>query len=679
MLVVKTINRLDCATDIHPLGAEMTTITSLEGFDPLATGDLGHDYSRIIQESQKRDILNILRSYTGTLDVFSESIQNAIDAVDQKQREGQAFVPRAWITIDLQNNLLRFVDNGTGISLEQVRLFLRPNVSFKENQNYRGHKGVGATFLAYGYTSFTVHTKKNGETISATLSGGRQWAESTTENIPRPRFSGTTFDVPELEGETSGTCIEIIIGTHRDERPNFRWLGISDPNIWMKVLRLRTPLGGIYLKSGGIKPKYDLTVRGFTGKEEAIVLESGKADFYYPHEFVVSQRQKDITDIATKIGEMNLSRKEFASKLPADFRNLDCVWNIWDKSHLLDADGAFHDEFEDSQKNLIIQHDVHVYGCFVRSRTVWETFQADELGVRPQFKVIQGGLQLASDFMVQGDLYTIPLTTAAGYQANSFIIVHFTNGNPDMGRKVFQPELKDIADRISRRVVAELRKYQPLLKADTGAPHSNPSKDLDDWRDSQRDWQRGNPLRLAIDGKELALISIPREEQDIIALFHELVGMGIIRGLKFYSTGYNTKYDGLFYYSYDKSHRFDAKQNFWGVDPARTPSESGSLVLEYKHSMDGLIRDFEKDEKNPREIALLVCWDLGSEYKKNYQIVSYLNGQEGGTREFFAATHAVYSGTGRSAKAFEVICLNDLVSFYQAPAETVAKHQVQFG
>jgi DNA topoisomerase VI subunit B len=128
----------------------LTAITSLEGFDPLATGNLEHDYSRIIQQSQKRDILNILRSYTGTLDVFSEAVQNAIDAVDAKQRGNKNFIPRIHITIDLQNNLLRFVDNGIGLSLEQVRLFLRPNVSFKENQNYRGHKGVGATFLAYG-------------------------------------------------------------------------------------------------------------------------------------------------------------------------------------------------------------------------------------------------------------------------------------------------------------------------------------------------------------------------------------------------------------------------------------------------------------------------------------------------------------------------------------------------
>jgi hypothetical protein len=32
---------------------------------------------------------------------------------------------------------------------------------------------------------------------------------------------------------------------------------------------------------------------------------------------------------------------------------------------------------------------------------MWNTFQQEELQIRPQFKVIEGGLQLASDFMIQ--------------------------------------------------------------------------------------------------------------------------------------------------------------------------------------------------------------------------------------------------------------------------------------
>jgi hypothetical protein len=654
--------------------------SGLDGFNPLWTGgDETQDYSRIIQESQKRDILNILRSYTGTLDVFSEAIQNAIDAIDAKQREKQNFAARVWITIDLQNGILRFVDNGIGMSEDEVRYFLRPSVSFKSGQGYRGRKGVGATFLAYGYTSFTVQTKKDELEVAAVISGGRQWAESTTHNIPAPVFTTLPFSVPELTNEVSGTSIEIAIGSHRDERPNLRWLNILDPEIWIKVLRIRTALGGVYLKTGGVKPHYKLTVRDFLGQESTAEAKPGEADFYYPHDFTVCRRHHDINTIADKVGSMGIKHKEMSAKLPAEYRNLDCIWNIWDKTELLDSDGVFSEDFDEEQTNLIVQHDVHVYGCFVRSRTIWETFQVDELRIRPQFKVIQGGLQLASDYMVQGDLYTIPLTTAAGYQAQAFIIVHFTDGTPDMGRKVFQPELKEIADRISRRVVAELRRYHALLKPDSGSSASNPSKDLDDWRDDQKDWQKRFPLRLTINQIEVAMVSIPREEQDVIALFHQLVGMQVIRGLRFYSTGYNTRYDGMLFYRYDKTHRYDSKTNIWGVDPRFTPSESGAIVLEYKHSMDGLIRDFDKDEKNPKEIGLLVCWDLGTEYKKNYEIVPYLIGQEGGTREHFGATHALYSGTGRSTKAFEVVCLKDIIGYYQSPEETIAKQRALFG
>jgi DNA topoisomerase VI subunit B len=115
----------------------------LEGFDPLSTGEIEHSaIDQIIQESQKRDVLNILRSYTGTLDIFSEAIQNAIDAVDQRMRMEADYTPRIWITIDMKHDRLRFVDNGIGMGEQHVKYFLRLNVSFKTADALRGHKGV---------------------------------------------------------------------------------------------------------------------------------------------------------------------------------------------------------------------------------------------------------------------------------------------------------------------------------------------------------------------------------------------------------------------------------------------------------------------------------------------------------------------------------------------------------
>src|SRR4029077_18795241 len=433
-----------------------------------------------------------------------------------------------------------------------------------------------------------------------------------------------------------------------------------------------------YLISGGIKPIYSIKVVDVQGSARQFTATPAGSEFYYPHDFDACTRNQDLNEISKKLAETGVARKDMSQKLPADFRNLDCIWNIWGKDTLIDEEGPFREDFSDEQLSLISQHDVCVYGCFVRSRTVWESFQQDELGVRPQYKVIYGGLQLASDHMVQGDISTIPLTTAAGYQANSFIIVHFTNGNPDMGRKVFQPEFKEIADILSRRVVSELRRYQSLLKADTGATFINPSKALDEWKDEQKEWFKNSPLRLMIDGKELSLLSVPREEQDVIALFHELVGMHIIRGLRFYSTGYNTRYDSLYTYKYDRTHMFDKEKCFWGVDPNVVPSESGALVLEYKYSFESLIRDFEKDEKNPKEISLLVCWELGPDAKKMFELGSYMKGQEGGTRETFGATHAAYMGTGHTTKIFEIVCLADFIEYYKDPAAVTAKHEATF-
>jgi hypothetical protein len=609
------------------------------------------------------------------LDVFSEAIQNAIDAVEQRSRIDASFQPKIWITIDMKKNMLRFVDNGVGMNADEAKFFLRPNVSFKNGSDLRGYKGVGATFLAYGYSSFSVQTKQQDSLIGGALAGGRQWAESTTENIPRPRFASLPFSVPELDHEASGTCIEVVQGTHRDERPRLSWLNITEPEIWHKILRLRTPLGGVYLQTGGIKPEYHIRVIDVHGSAKDCFSGSGGSEFYFPHDFQACTRNKDLNEISAKLLETGVARKDMSQKLPADFRNLDCIWNIWGKNTLIDEEGPFREDFSEEQLSLISQHDVCVYGCFVRSRTVWESFQHDELEVRPQYKVIHGGLQLASDYMIQGDISTIPLTTAAGYQANSFIIIHFTNGNPDMGRKVFQPEFKEIADILSRRVVSELRRFQTLLKADTGTTFINPSKALDEWKDEQKEWYKKQPLRLIIEGRELALLSIPREEQDVIALFHQLVGMGAIRGIRFYSTGYNTRYDSLYSYKYDRSHIFDKERCFWGVDPGLVPSESGALVLEYKYSFDSLIRDFEKDEKNPKEIGLLVCWELGPDNRKMFELSSYLKGQEGGTRETFAATHAAHVGSGKTTKIFEIVCLSDFVEFYQDPATVVARHE----
>ena len=129
--------------------------------------------SELISTTIKRQIKNILKSYTGWFDPFSELIQNALDALDARKAEDDQFTPKLWIQIDLEKNNLSVTDNGIGFSEDQFKSFLAPNVSFKKQEN-RGNKGVGASYLAYGFNFLQVGTRTPDYEFIGTLQDGRE-------------------------------------------------------------------------------------------------------------------------------------------------------------------------------------------------------------------------------------------------------------------------------------------------------------------------------------------------------------------------------------------------------------------------------------------------------------------------------------------------------------------------
>lgn len=122
----------------------------IDGFDPLAAefADRGPSITQVFEDASRRVVHNILKSYTGYYDLFSELLQNSMDAVQSRQRHGPpSYRPTIWITIDVPDSLIRVVDNGVGMSEDEFKFCLRPSVSFKKQADLRGHKGVGPRFL----------------------------------------------------------------------------------------------------------------------------------------------------------------------------------------------------------------------------------------------------------------------------------------------------------------------------------------------------------------------------------------------------------------------------------------------------------------------------------------------------------------------------------------------------
>lgn len=652
-------------------------VAEIHNFDPLSESlELPGADNAIFQEATRRVVENILKSYTGYFDAFSEMLQNALDAIDAKRRvEGGAYHPSLWIDIDIRGKRLRVTDNGIGMDRSQFLYCFRPNVSFKSRRESRGHKGVGATFLAYGYSVVTLQSKRDGESLAARLRNGRQWADDVGSHYDRPKLEKIQFSIPELESSASGTSIEIVIGD--GQRPSLSWLNASRADQWSQVLRARTPLGGVYLKSPEKVTKTKVIIRVTDAAGNCTKEEIENPEYIYPHEIGFLQRVESIRSIQSALAKLKGDPQEQMRVIPENFKRLDASWEIWDKEDLLNEDNPFAKDLDTSQRELIERHNVVVYACFVSTAKSWTKWRDEYLQINNVADIMKGGLIIASDHMVQGDRLVIPLTSAIGYQANTHIIVHFSDGNPDMGRKAFQPELKVLAEELSKRVVDIFKRYISLMREDAGNPIQSASRELQQWLVTQEAWRSQNPLEYKIGDRSLAFLSAPQSEQDVIALFHELIGMGLIRGYGIYATSENLRYDSLILTDYpDQTYSFDIKSNRLGVAlPHINNGESGAMILEYKYSMDGLIADFDKEEKYPRDIGLCVCWELGSSYAEHYSIESLLIGSNGGDRVFYGSTHKIYK---ERTPEFEVICLHDLMKFLLKPEDEEARQKALY-
>jgi hypothetical protein len=610
-----------------------------------------------------------LKSYTGYFDLFSETIQNALDATEAKFKSSPiGYTPRLWIEIDIENARVRVTDNGIGIEPEEYKHFLRPNFSFKKPREFRGQKGVGATFLAYGFSLLRVHTRSPKGEVAAILRQGRQWAQDSNNTVPRPTFQQEPFKVSELAGGETGTSVEIYVGGTAGERPKrLDWLGARSADQWLSVLRIKTPLGGVYLRAGKFTPEVKITVTDSNG--QLTEATANQPEYYYPHE-MPGIKTSTVKALEKALTAIQGDTDQKFSRLDSEYKRLDCLWEIYETDELADANGWFGSALDEEQRALVQKHKVIAYSAFLRSARMWGDLHDNVFKLKPGGeRIIQGGLQMASDHMVQGDLSIIPLTSTIGYQANSHVLVHFTDGSPDMGRKVFQPELKDLAEAISVRCVTVFKRYLRHLKPDTGAVVVAPDRELYDWKKAQETYRDKNPLAFVAPNGQVRLLSKPQQEQDVIALYHELVGLNVIKGVRFLATSQSDRYDSLYITDYDdESYKYNKASSPLGVNAVfGFPQVSEPRVLEYKYDLDALIRDFSSEVKFSKHINFVVCWKATSQFREKYYLNSLLVGDEGSSRQVYGATHQAFPDGGGQQPDFEVCILEDLLGFLQDP------------
>lgn len=651
----------------------------MEIWDPLEIQ--GSDTTEIVAASRKREIRNILKSYVGFFDPFCELIQNSLDAIDMRQRHlnESGYSKKLWITINLKDNVLSVTDNGIGFKEEHFRMFLSPSISFKNARDTRGNKGVGATYLAYGFNYLQMGTKTPDFSMVAEIQRGREWVDDDEATVARPTVkpTGEMLDPHFTSVDRGSTFALRFTGNVRPR--DLSWIGATDASQWKTLLLVKTPLGQVVKRSDSPDATFDLFVINRMGEPSQLLDQ--QCQYVFPHTVIKAcARLADVLNEQQRL----LAAGRDSSKLPAKFKGLNAIFDEWSTDSLKGL------VLSDDEKAFLETYSVWAYGFFCYSAPkVLDKFSDDIAKLRKGQRVIRGGLQLATNTMPQGELITIPLTSNIGYQNQAHIVVHLSNADPDLGRKGFQPELQRLGERIAVGLVTKLKQWRHLLLTDRG-PGGSHSEELalDDWVTSQKEYEQSHPIKLTnehffVPVNEISITAQPNSEQDVVALFNQLIAGGVIRGIRMMATSSHQQYDGLFRFHLRppmSNHFYDEQSNPLGIESTPNPESfvSKPYVLEFKHCFDALISDFENEEKSESSMNLAVVWEMGQRYRERYQAVSLLLPDNRHLRQFHGLTHELHDdNTGE--KRMDVIVLSDLISYLNDRGVETLKQNSVYG
>lgn len=631
----------------------------------------------------KREISNILSSYVGWYDPFSELIQNALDAVEARTAfetasgTQAAYKPKLNILIDLDENSLTVTDNGIGLDKEKFEQFLAPNFSFKSGAT-RGHKGVGATYVAYGFNYMRVATKVPGFTAVGRITGARNWLSSDASGA-NPKVEPDSDSELDSAYEANDRGVSVTVRFDDDTHPRrLDWIKANTATTWSKILSVKTGLGSI--RADG---NVEVVIRVISEGEETQVILTG-TEYLWLHKFAAKKAsfkeiEKAADDIYQKYGP--------GRKMPDKYSNLDFIYESWEPDELVALLG---DSIDEDEAYIIGKYGPVISVEFGYTAKLWNQFN-DSLGVRTNYKVLTSGIQLAANNMPQGETILIPLNRNIGRQNQLHFLMHFDNYSPDLGRKGFHREITDFAKSISRKIAeSHLAKVRHLLKANTGvAPDLVRELKIGEWKKEMEAHEQSAPLEIASEHffkpvDRVSITSAPTREQDVIALFHQLIAGGVIRGINVMSTNERFTYDGLFRIAFDLDaniYQYDSETNPLGVPPSTAEALAGKItdprVLEYKFSLDGLVEDLDNQDKNIKDIDLCIIWETGSLYSERYGITSLLIPENADQRQYHGVTH-VLTDIETAAKSCDLIVLSELVQYLNDPVDTANQQREKY-
>lgn len=560
-------------------------------------------------EVARRNLKNLLTSYADEADVFTESVQNAVDAITTAAAEG-LYTPddSPRITIVLgrpidRQHYIYVADNGIGMTSEVAKRVTVPGYSHGKGKGRSvGYKGVGASYFFAATNKAALRTtSRTGELTEYTVYNSHNWIKNEGERRPEIQ---PIFDVPksvkDLPAIKRGT--ETYFQFHDSMKPatlnNIVVIGggaESELRNWMSFLCAKTPIGAVIDRSD-LSAEIVICLDRGDGDLVQQVWKSGTYSFDnrttgYPFPHLVLNTAKNTSDIDKT---EDYRRHTHTGKHAA-------VFKLWTANEIIQETTSLEqDEIAKLQEHL-----EGVYGYFCYSTDVLKEINS-RLGSRAN--LIRYGIRIASDGVAQGRNVDLSLTSNQGLDRQTHIVLMFRNLELDTGRKISADEVIGTAvSKLGRRVVDVMKEYRWAMK----------KKDRPDVQSDLAAWRRDVDVRhqtaltplVFPNGSKSPLLVDPSNEQEVIALFAALLTTNKICGIDIAAISGFERYDCLANIT-DLGNEIRNPDDPLAVRVINAIPVGEKLVIEFKYSFDELLQDFSDKKKNPAEIDILVCWSV---------------------------------------------------------------------
>lgn len=536
----------------------------------------------------RKSIRGIDDSYNNEWDILAEILQNAVDAI----RKNGAKYNQIQIIIDAVKKEITVIDNGTGILIEKLPDLLKPFSTDKDNDTSTvGEKGVGLTFVIFSSEYFEIITGNGEKAVKATIEDALAWKNSTNDKELK-------LKIEPIEDGFLGTQVTL---KRVVDSPIFS-LNFEQLKY---VLRTRTIIGntkGIW--ENDINIDISLKFKDQNGEEK-------EEDIPFRYLLLPETLEK----------HQKISLDYFKAKYSEDMKT------DAEKRRALFGKVIYHQGEYTHSSNRKIKY----YAYFLPGRAMWDEFSKswalltdekiddEDYYSNFHYALLRPGIFTSVKGMPTGISINSPKSGSDGYWNNLFIIFEDVSLKFDVGRKALHGQQSLILQKYAKEIFNLFLKYvRSYVSRDSGVENKEWDRDME--------FAKIEKL-VSIDNDNTLFLKSPKgQEAQVCAMFYELAAMGIIKGLKFLTSGYKGRYD---------------LYALW---------DSKKVVIEFKSELKKIFRDFNDEQKLFDEIDCIVCWDVSEEDKrvlqeKSITINEISNNPILGKRSTFpSATHELHIG-----------------------------------